>query len=70
MVLDGVMVILATVCLSILHPGFGFQGRWQEASFRFRTAKVIDPQEDIETVRVGEGSGNEKQHHTVSEAGK
>lgn len=39
MVLDGVMVILACTCLTVLHPGFGFEGRWHEADFKFRTSK-------------------------------
>ncbi|KAK1996711.1 RTA1 like protein [Colletotrichum falcatum] len=39
MVLDGVMIILACLCLSIWHPGHGFGGRWNEAKFRFRTSK-------------------------------
>ncbi|KAK1979950.1 RTA1 like protein [Colletotrichum cereale] len=51
MVLDGVMIILACLCLSIWHPGHGFGGRWNEAKFRFRTSKNKAEQEEVaETV--------------------
>ena len=39
MVLDGVMVILACLCLTAWHPGLGFAGRWKEAEFPFFTSK-------------------------------
>ncbi|SPO03602.1 related to YER185w, Rta1p [Cephalotrichum gorgonifer] len=40
MILDGVMVILATICLTIWHPGYGFGKRWNEARFPFRFSKA------------------------------
>lgn len=49
MVLDGVMVILATTCLTIWHPGYGFGKRWNEAGFPFRTSKK---KADAETVQI------------------
>jgi len=47
MVLDGVMIILACLCLSIWHPGHGFGGRWNEAKFRFRNSKNKVDQEEV-----------------------
>ncbi len=29
MVLDGVMVAVASICLTVFHPGFAFHGRWE-----------------------------------------
>ncbi|KAK1967911.1 RTA1 like protein [Colletotrichum sublineola] len=50
MVLDGVMIILACLCLSIWHPGNGFGGRWNEAKFRFRNSKnKVEQEEAAET---------------------
>jgi len=39
MVLEGVMIIIACSCLTILHPAVCFQGAWHEANFNFRTSK-------------------------------
>ena len=68
MILDGVMVILSTIFLTIWHPGHGFQGRWNEAGFRFRTSKVRGDQENPETVAVGGSGSSEKVEPNVSEA--
>lgn len=58
MILDGVMVILACLFLTIWHPGYGFGKRWNEAGFRFRTSKArIDQEETPQTVSSG---GSEK----------
>ncbi|UPK91493.1 hypothetical protein LCI18_002428 [Fusarium solani-melongenae] len=58
MILDGVMVILASIFLTIWHPGYGFGKRWNEAGFRFRTSKArIDQEETPQTVSSG---GSEK----------
>jgi hypothetical protein len=58
MILDGVMVILACLSLTIWHPGYGFGKRWNEAGFRFRTSKArIDQEETPQTVSSG---GSEK----------
>lgn len=37
MVLEGVMIIIACTCLTVLHPAICFQGAWAEANFSFRT---------------------------------
>jgi hypothetical protein len=46
MILDGAMVIMTGTCLTILHPGIGFGGKWAEAKFPFVKA---EPQADQET---------------------
>lgn len=68
MVLDGVMVILASSCLTVFHPGFGFQGRWNEASFQFRKVQPLEAQE---TPQAMESSAyGEKNPAQVSGAAK
>lgn len=39
MVMEGVMIVLATTCLTLLHPAVCFQGAWGGAVFHFRTRK-------------------------------
>ena len=39
MILEGAMLVIATSCLTFLHPGVAFQGFWQDANFSFRTRK-------------------------------
>lgn len=36
MVLEGPMIITATLVLTVLHPGFAFQGHWQSANWAFK----------------------------------
>jgi hypothetical protein len=50
MVMEGVMFVLATTCLTLLHPAVASQGAWDEAVFHFRTKKA---QEGFKTERVG-----------------
>lgn len=59
MVLDGVMVILATTCLTIWHPGYGFGKRWNDAGFPFRISKA-KPNEEAGQVQTAGSNGNEK----------
>lgn len=37
MILEGVMIVLACTCLTVLHPAVCFQGTWADANFNFRT---------------------------------
>lgn len=68
MILDGVMVILATICLTVWHPGYGFQRQWNNARFPFRTSKAARDAEDPQTI-VAEGSdGSKKVEPVVSQA--
>ncbi|CZR53242.1 related to YER185w, Rta1p [Phialocephala subalpina] len=39
MILEGLMIVIACSCLTILHPAIAFQGVWHEANFTFRTKK-------------------------------
>ncbi|KAJ3547533.1 hypothetical protein NM208_g1462 [Fusarium decemcellulare] len=36
MILEGAMIVVATVCLAVGHPGICFEGRWDEANFQLR----------------------------------
>lgn len=41
MILEGTMVIIACICLTVFHPGICFQGHWSDANFKlFRKSKV------------------------------
>lgn len=35
MVLDGVMVIIACACLTVMHPGIGFGDKWNASKVSF-----------------------------------
>jgi hypothetical protein len=61
MILDGVMVILASICMTVWHPGYGFQKQWNNAGFRFRIPKIADDEEDpqIMGARAWEGQRDE-----------
>lgn len=39
MILEGAMVVIATICLAVWHPGVAFQGSWNQANFRMRGEK-------------------------------
>jgi hypothetical protein len=39
MVLEGAMIVIATFCLTVLHPAICFQGAWRDANFNFCTKK-------------------------------
>lgn len=55
MILEGAMIVIATTCLTLLHPGVAFQGAWADANFTFRKRKDID----LETIQSeGESGGN------------
>lgn len=42
MILEGTMIIIATSCLTFLHPGLAFHGSWATANFTFRAKKGLD----------------------------
>jgi hypothetical protein len=81
MILDGAMVIIACICMTVMHPGFGFEKRWNEARFSFFDDKVGSDQEiheaspgiaadtdqeDIQAMADGNQVGNEKIEPNVS----
>lgn len=39
MVLEGAMVIIACIALTVFHPGVAFGGKWDQANFKFRAIK-------------------------------
>ena len=41
MVLEGAMCILATICLTVFHPGLAFQGAWLASNFKLRGKKDL-----------------------------
>jgi hypothetical protein len=42
MILEVAMIVIATSCLTFLHPGVCFKGSWSAADFQFRSKKVVD----------------------------
>jgi hypothetical protein len=81
MILDGAMVIIASICMTVMHPGFGFEKRWNEAKFSFFDDKAgsdqeiqeVSPaiatgtdQEDIQAVADGNQASDEKIESNVS----
>jgi len=38
-VLDGGMVALAGLCLTVLHPGLAFHGYWETADFKLKSER-------------------------------
>jgi hypothetical protein len=41
MVLEGGMIISATLALTIFHPGRAFDGGWAKAGYKFRTSAKL-----------------------------
>lgn len=39
MILEGAMIAIAGILLTLAHPGFAFQGHFHEANFTIRTKK-------------------------------
>lgn len=39
MILEGMMILLAVIPLTILHPGVAFQGSWRQANFKIRASR-------------------------------
>lgn len=68
MVLDGVMVILASICMTVWHPGYGFAKRWNDAKFPFRIRKATNAEEEPQTATATGSDNGEKVEPNVSEA--
>lgn len=49
MILEGSMVLISVISLTISHPGVGFQGRWAEANFKLKGDKGHTELESGET---------------------
>ncbi|KAL5354407.1 phospholipid-translocating ATPase rsb1 [Pseudogymnoascus australis] len=39
MILEGAMIVIACICLTLFHPGVAFGGKWDQANFKFRALK-------------------------------
>lgn len=39
MILEGAMISIATIAITIFHPGLAFKGHWAEAGWSFKTSK-------------------------------
>ncbi|KFZ16532.1 hypothetical protein V502_05047 [Pseudogymnoascus sp. VKM F-4520 (FW-2644)] len=39
MILEGAMVVIACICLTLFHPGVSFGGKWDQGNFKFRPLK-------------------------------
>ena len=55
MILEGAMIVIASTCLTLLHPGIAFQGAWADANFNFRGRKGSD----LEKTTQSEGESYE-----------
>jgi hypothetical protein len=60
MILDGAMVIIASICMTVMHPGFGFEKRWNEAKFLFFDNKAGSDQE-IQEVSPAIATGTDQE---------
>lgn len=52
MILEPGMIGIATLCLTILHPGLCFQGAWHTANFKFRSTRKSVGAESLSDVDV------------------
>lgn len=73
MVLDGVMVLIACISLSVMHPGFGFsRAGWAAATYPFFKKKAAGETEAgqvvPETSSGEEGGGDKKSGKKVPQA--
>jgi len=50
MVLEGVMIVSATFCLTFLHPAVAFQGAWHQANFTFRTVRGLKSEGNLSSI--------------------
>jgi hypothetical protein len=53
MILEGAMVIIACLALTILHPGVCFQGEWRAANFKLGKVKVVSEGKNISSSASG-----------------
>lgn len=65
MLLDGMMVAIATICLTVLHPGPAFGGQWHAADWSFRTKKRVESASSIAAV---EGKESQTRQDTLKQS--
>jgi hypothetical protein len=44
MILEGAMIAIAVICMTILHPGFCFDGLWDQTKWSFRRSRDCEMQ--------------------------
>jgi len=54
MILEGAMIIIATSCLTFLHPGIVFAGAWNQLNFHFRSRKSANGEKNMDGVDTPE----------------
>lgn len=63
MILEGAMIAIAVICLTVFHPAIAFRGAWHEANFHLRSkndkenmleSTDMDSQMSNSQVRLGE----------------
>lgn len=66
MILEGPMIIIACVCLTVFHPGICFRGRWMEADWSFgKEKKSSGSKWDVELSSAeSEGAGVQEANRT------
>jgi hypothetical protein len=62
MILDGVMVMIAYLCLTVMHPGIAFgRNKWRQTRFRFRKGKGDVEEDDTEEIPTESPASSEKE---------
>lgn len=56
MVLDGTMIVIALISLTVMHPGVAFGNVWQQANFHIRTRKYAGESSGSQSIE-GKDSG-------------
>lgn len=46
-VLEGPMIMIATIALTVFHPGFSFEGLWSAAGWSLRKKGALAPEDKI-----------------------
>lgn len=60
MVLEGAMVVIACISLTVFHPGVSFGGKWDQGNFKFRPLK----QGSVEMTNGQRSAGRETQYES------
>ncbi|KAJ5778801.1 sphingoid long-chain base transporter RSB1 [Penicillium odoratum] len=50
MILEGAMIVIAILCLTVLHPGVCFDGQWNQTKWKFR--RSIDSEMDLISINA------------------
>ncbi|KAI9755882.1 MAG: hypothetical protein M4579_004095 [Chaenotheca gracillima] len=64
MTLEGTMIAITTLCLTIFHPGVSFQGRWKDGDFSLRAKKNVTSA-DIQEQKRASGTSSPLDENVV-----